>query len=179
MTNQWHFYVITNSAGFTNAAFVTFLAPDLSLPRIGADAFTLDNATRPEADIDLYVSTDPGLLALDPNVVSNCVNQIGNNGVIAYNASLGPLGTELVAYSNAAPDQVYYIGVKSEDQMAAQYDFLGAFSLLPFSSQDQNGFTIVQGIPLPADIPDGTPRVPGGVTVLGLNISDFQVRALS
>ena len=25
MTNQWHFYVITNVNGFTNAAFLTFM----------------------------------------------------------------------------------------------------------------------------------------------------------
>src|SRR5207248_5092521 len=37
VTNQWHFYVITNSpaAGFTNAAFLTFLPPTLSEPRMG------------------------------------------------------------------------------------------------------------------------------------------------
>ena len=38
MTNQWHFYVITNDTGFTNAAFLTFLPPTLSIPRMGVFA---------------------------------------------------------------------------------------------------------------------------------------------
>jgi len=36
-TNQWNFYVFTNTRrprrSFTNVAFVTFLPPDLGLPR--------------------------------------------------------------------------------------------------------------------------------------------------
>ncbi len=39
MTNQWHFYVVTNPASntsdFTNAAFVTFVPDTLSVPRMG------------------------------------------------------------------------------------------------------------------------------------------------
>ena len=35
MTNQWHFYVITNDTGYTNAAFLTFLPANLSVPRMG------------------------------------------------------------------------------------------------------------------------------------------------
>ncbi len=43
MTNQWHFYVVTNNAldannksfDVTNAAFITFNAFDLSVPRMG------------------------------------------------------------------------------------------------------------------------------------------------
>src|SRR5438045_2077988 len=83
LTNQWHFYVITNTVGsnaavstFTNAAFVTFLPPDLSIPPVGVNAtnFNLDDATRPEADIDLYVAGDQhianafALTNLDPVV---------------------------------------------------------------------------------------------------------------
>ena len=32
VTNQWRFYAVSNSFGFTNAAFVTFLPPTLSIP---------------------------------------------------------------------------------------------------------------------------------------------------
>ena len=46
MTNQWHFYVITNDTGFTNAAFLTFLPPTLAIPRMGVFAASVDNATR-------------------------------------------------------------------------------------------------------------------------------------
>src|SRR6185503_19997195 len=51
MTNQWHFFVVTNTTTFTNAAFVTFLPTDLSVPRIGVRETLLDNATRVSADI--------------------------------------------------------------------------------------------------------------------------------
>ena len=85
MTNQWHFYVVTNieiSANFTNAAFVTFEPDTLSIPRKGVFADSEANATRPEADIDLYVSTDPGLTNLASTVISNCIvgTQVGVNG---------------------------------------------------------------------------------------------------
>jgi len=70
MTNQWHFYVITNTANFTNAAFITFLPPTLSLPREGVFEDNLDNASRIEADIDLYVSQDFNLTNLAPAAVA-------------------------------------------------------------------------------------------------------------
>ena len=37
MTNQWHFYVVTNTgaADFTNAAFITFIPDTLAIPRMG------------------------------------------------------------------------------------------------------------------------------------------------
>ncbi len=55
MTNQWHFYVVTNNgaADFTNAAFVTFSPNTLSIPRMGVFAGSQVDATRPEADIDV------------------------------------------------------------------------------------------------------------------------------
>ncbi len=47
-------------------------------------------------------------------------------------------GTEQVVLSNAVQNQVYYIGVKAEDQMAAEFSFFGVFSLLPFGDEDGN-----------------------------------------
>ena len=35
MTNQWHFYAITNNTTYTNAAFLTFLPVNLAVPRMG------------------------------------------------------------------------------------------------------------------------------------------------
>ena len=35
MTNQWHFYVVTNTFGFTNAAFITFSVADAGDPAHG------------------------------------------------------------------------------------------------------------------------------------------------
>ncbi len=124
MTNQWHFYAMTNNTTYTNAAFLTFLPVNLAVPRMGVFEPSADLATRPEADIDLYVAppTVPnnyGLTNLDPAVVA------------AADKSLSRGGTETIVYSNATPG-VYYIGVKSEDQQAAEYAFLGVFSELPF-----------------------------------------------
>ena len=71
-TNQWHFYVVTNTMGtnatattFTNAAFATFLPSNLSIPPVGVNATDLGFATRPEADIDLYVARGPGAFGID------------------------------------------------------------------------------------------------------------------
>jgi len=164
ITNQWHFYVITNTAGYSNAAFVTFLPPDLSIPRIGVREDNLDNATRLEADIDLYVSLNPALLDLDPAVLASA------------NRSRSRGGTELVVYGNASLGQVYYIGVKSEDQMAAEYAFLGVFSQNPFDQRDQNGNLIVIGLPIPMAIPDGSPADPGAALILGLAVEPLPVR---
>ena len=165
VTNQWHFYVITNTeAGFTNAAFVTFLPPDLSLPRMGVRETDLDNATRAEADIDLYVlPNDPALLSLDPTAVSNA------------NKSVGRGGTEIITYSNSQQGAVYYIGVKAEDQMAAEYGFLGVFSSVPFSEMGSNGM-YVRGFPLPVTIPDGNNANPGAGLVFGLAVQELKVR---
>ena len=78
MTNQWHFYVVTNTGAsdYTNAAFITFFPDTLSVPRMGVFADSPDNATRPEADIDLYVSSNPALTNLDPDGHFQC-GQIG------------------------------------------------------------------------------------------------------
>ena len=74
MTNQWHFYVVTNTgaADFTNAAFITFNSDTLAIPRMGVFADSTADSTRPEADIDLYVAgpNDPNassLTNLDPD----------------------------------------------------------------------------------------------------------------
>jgi subtilisin family serine protease/subtilisin-like proprotein convertase family protein len=144
LTNQWRFYVLTNDQDYNNAAFLTFQPVNLSLPRLGVNQTNLDNATRPEADIDLYVSTDPGLTNLDPVALA------------AADKMLGRRGTGALVYGNVAPGALYYVGVKAEDQEAAEYAFMGVFSLLPFGEQDQNGSWILRGINLPAVIPDGT-----------------------
>ncbi|MGD0087605.1 MAG: S8 family serine peptidase [Verrucomicrobiota bacterium] len=183
MTNQWHFYVVTNPASntsdFTNAAFVTFVPDTLSVPRMGVFGGSVANATRPEADIDLYVASGPnasGLTNLDPSVISNCVvgTQVGQSlppGVagVFNGASLGRLGTEFVVDTNSTPGQVYYVGVKSEDQMASEYGFISLFSNIPFSQMNK-GNEIVNGIPLVLTVPGGNPAVPGFTNVFGLAI---------
>jgi subtilisin family serine protease/subtilisin-like proprotein convertase family protein len=164
VTNQWHFYVLTNEQNYTNAAFVTILPPTLSIPRMGVNETDVNNATRIEADIELYVSTDPDLTNLDASVIA------------AADKSIGRGGTETLIYSNAQPGGVYYVGVKSEDHEAAEYGFLGVFSLFPFGNQDSEGNWLIRGLNVPAIIPDGSPEHPGGAYVLAVSPAPIQLR---
>ncbi|MGA2853708.1 MAG: LamG-like jellyroll fold domain-containing protein, partial [Verrucomicrobiota bacterium] len=167
-TNQWHFYVVTNTLAYTNAAFIIFSPPTLSIPRMGVFAGSVTNATMPQANIDLYVSTDPNLLLFHSDVISNCINEI-DNGASVNNASLARGGAKFIVYSNSAPGEVYYIGVKSEDQMAAEYTFLAVFSQTPFSQMD-HGDEILTGVTIPAPIPGGNPSVPGFVDLVAVGV---------
>ena len=187
MTNQWHFYVVTNnaldaagsSADVTNAAVIVFNSDTLSIPRLGTLAGSTANATRPEADIDLYVSTDPSLTNLNPAVISNCLAGTVTATANSFGASLGRGGTEFVAFPNSQPGQVYYVGVKSEDHMAAEYTFLAVFTSVPFSSLDANGNQIVNGMLLPVNIPDGSNPKPGVTNVLALALYPMQMEKVT
>lgn len=150
MTNQWKFYVVTNNTGFTNAAFLISLQTDLAVPRLGVFADYLGNATRTNADLDLYVSTDSNLTNLSPTAIDAAFKALTRNDIS---------GDELIILSNAQP--VYYVGVKSEDAQAGQFDFFAIFSLLPLGAEDGNGF--VRAFPMTGyPIPDGSPTLPRG-----------------
>ena len=164
LTNQWRFYVLTNDQDYGNAAFLTFRPANLSLPRLGVNQTNLGNATRAEADIDLYVSTDPGLTNLDPVVLA------------AADKALGRGATGALVYSNVAAGALFYIGVKAEDQEAAEYAFMGVFSLPPFGEQDQNGNWLLRGINLPALIPDSAGAQPGATNVIAIAPAPILVR---
>ena len=160
LTNQWHFYVITNNTRYTNAAFLTFLPPNLAVPRMGVFESSADLATRPEADIDLYVAppslaNNYGLTNLDPVVIEGT------------DKSLSRGGTETVVYSNATGG-VYYLGIQSEDQQAAEYALLAVFSEQPFGGTDTNGNQHLIGFPTPMPIPDGSPAQPGVALVMAI-----------
>ncbi len=179
MTNQWHFYVVTNNAldpqgnssDVTNAAFITFDAFELSVPRMGVyEEANPTNATRPEADIDMYATIDPSITNLNPVAISNCLAGVNNSSV-----SLGQGGSEYVFFTNSHPGQVYYIGIKSEDQMASEYDFLPVFTATPFSQIQPNGDEQVNGLLLPAYVPDGSPTRPGITNVFALAIYPMQI----
>jgi subtilisin family serine protease/subtilisin-like proprotein convertase family protein len=164
VTNQWHFYVLSNDLNFTNAAFVTFFPPTLSIPREGVNDDDVNDATRVEADIELYVSTNPDLTNLDASVIT------------AADKSLGRGGTETIIYSNVQPGAVYYVGVKSEDHQAAEYGFFGVFSQLPFGSQDSEGNWLIRGLNVPTIIPDGSPEHPGGAYTIAVSPAPIQLR---
>lgn len=176
-TNQWHFYVVTNTGGaadFTNAAFLIFGVNTLSIPRMGVYEDRIANATTPEANLDLFVSTNAALLSLDPNVISNCLAGANNS-----RAALANAGTQFAFYTNSAPGEVYYIGVQSEDQMAAEYSFLPVFTDVPFSSLDQNGNQIVNGLLLPMQIPDSSNGHPGVTNVFALAVIPMEVEKVT
>jgi subtilisin-like proprotein convertase family protein len=164
-TNQWHFYVFTNTPGATgyggtvtngkNVAFVTFFPPNLSSPR------------NQDADIDLYVSLDPGLTNLVPSVVQNAFKSVQRGG------------TESIVFTNAPVNgEVYYIGVKSEDQKAADYSFVVVSSTNPFGTQNPNGNVVINGIPIVQPIPDGTSTKPGVGYMLALGIQPVEIRRI-
>ena len=182
MTNQWHFYVITNTgpaSDFTNAAFITFNVNTLSIPRMGVFADSTADATRPEADIDLYVSQDPSITNLNPVAIANCLAGFSTSGVGNGGASVTQGGTEFVYFTNSSPGQVYYVGVKSEDHMGAEYSFLPVFTDVPFGGLDKDGNQVVNGLLLPANIPDGDAQHPGLVTVFALAINPMSIEKVT
>ncbi len=146
VTNQWHFYVIENGSGFTNARFVISNPRNLSVPRMGLDVLIDTNATRVEADVDMYVSTNSGLLQLDPAALLGAEKSIDRGG------------SSVLVISNAQQG-FYYIGVKAEDQMAAEYTIQVLFSFLPFNQNYSNGPLLPWYDPFA--IPDGTAQRPG------------------
>jgi subtilisin family serine protease/subtilisin-like proprotein convertase family protein len=156
---QWNFYVFTNAlftnnpsglVNGSNVAFVTFLPPNVSRSR------NLD------ADIDLYVSTDAQLTNLVSAVVDGAFKSRGRSG------------TELVIFTNAAVglNSIFYIGVKSEDQQAAEYGIAAFSTEVPFESTDADGNLILRGVPPNVLIPDGSPSSPGFVPVFAFGISE-------
>ena len=177
MTNQWHFYVVTNNTTFTNAAFITFGAVTLAIPRMGVFADSDADATTPTPDLDMLVtrtSTDANaanLLSLDPNEISNCIVGVNGDG-----ASLVTGGTDFVAYTNAVANEVYYIGIKSESHMGIQYGFVPIFTQTPFGGLDQNGNAFVNGLNVPQNIPQGTPSAPGIARVFMINLNPVEMQ---
>lgn len=168
---QWHFYVFTNVwwAGATNqveppdgeepednrtrvggpyVAFATFLPPNLS-----------SEARLNNADIDLYVSTNSAITNLDALVIDEAVQQGW--------ASRKQGGSELFYITNSVENQVFYVGIKSEDQKASEYNFVGISSDQPFDEND-NGNRIVRFHPGAVWVPDGSPDEPGGIYLFAI-----------
>ncbi|HEX7862015.1 MAG TPA: S8 family serine peptidase [Verrucomicrobiae bacterium] len=156
---QWNFYIFTNinetnalvtTRAGSNVAFVTFNPPNLSKPR------------SIEADIDLYVSTDPQLTNLSANAIAT-----------AWKSTLAG-GTESVIFTNAAIGTVYYLGVKAEDQHGAEFSLIGVSSDEPFE-EERNGRIYLNGVPFEAAVLDGNPRKPTAGTMLAIGLSSRRV----
>jgi subtilisin-like proprotein convertase family protein len=153
-TNQWSFFVYTNvpTANFTNVLIVTFLPPNLSRARFR------------EADIDLYVRRESE--GATPIAAAKFTNELDATQISLAQKSTLRGGTEFALYTNAQPNEVFYIGVKSEDQQAANFGILAASSDIPFNRRDGSNNIIARALALPAPIPDGTPDNPGGTSNL-------------
>ena len=180
-TNQWNFYVFTNSnlgpitnvstnisgtitnsstnvitpltAG-TNVAFATFFPPNLGRTR------------NVDADIDVYVtrSSDPppgGHLT-----TNNIREDIFTSTKTLRSTNRG--GLEVITLNDASIGDVFYIGVKSEDQQAGQYSFLAISTDQQFTQTNADGSFDVPFFTLPSLIPDGNPGSPGGTNLMGI-----------
>ena len=161
-TNQWTFYVITNAGAGTNGIFATFLPPNAARPR------------NQSADLDLYVATDSNLTNLGAAAISNCFRGIAGHGV-----STNRGGSEFVKFTNNTAGATYYVGIKSEDQQAAEFGFFAAFTDNQLGQQNADGSVDVFPIFLPAagmDIPDGSPDAPGMTNVLAFNEFPITIR---
>jgi hypothetical protein len=161
--SQWHFFVFTNDVDFTktnatNVAFVTFLPPNLSQSRLEEPPGVAPRNENYGADIDLYVSTNAGLLDLDPNVIA------------AADKSTQRGGTEFVTYTNSFSNAVYYIGVKAEDQQASEFGFMGLATDKPFGGLNNRGQLEINFTPIPIVIPDGDPAVPSRPPAMAIGV---------
>lgn len=144
-TNQWRFYVLDNSNAMPNIGVLIFDVPDLSgTSKKDRPVPTVRNV---EADIDLYVSTEFALTNLDPGAVMRATK------------STNRLGTELITLNNGVAGK-YYIGIKSEDQRAAEFGLFAVATNVPFTSQDADGNPTVTFMPIPRELPDGLPDNP-------------------
>lgn len=153
--NQWTFFVYTNRNAGSNVIY-TFIPPNLSRARTN------------EADIDLYVTRSSVLGSLAPQL-TNLVTA----AITLADKSLTRGGTEYIIYTNAQAGEVFYIGVKSEDQQAGEFG-VGAFDSGNGGQLDENGNLV---LPLgPALIPDGMPDAPGGTNVLAFAMHPMTIQ---
>jgi len=160
---QWHFFVftnnvVTNGIGVaSNVAFTTFEPPDLATqisPRTNG------------ADLDLYVSTNPALTNLDPTAFAEMTTN---------DMSLGRSGNETVIYTNSVNGEVYYVGVKSEDQEAGDFGFYAVAQTNSFSTSNPNGSVTATGTGLPVPIPDSQTGPPAMVFAFLVNPKNPQM----
>ena len=154
-TNQWHFYVVPNDAGYPNAAFLTFSARRLAPDGLAGGWPAQAMLSTTEADIDLYVSLEPGLTNLDPAVLGRADKSVARGG------------TEFLVYTNASLGP-YYVGVKCESRQGAEFGFAAVVSPVPFSQVDTNGAETLRGFPAPALLPAAADSQPGAGRLLAL-----------
>ena len=167
---QWHFFVFTNlfnpeaaeATGLTNGQYVEFViasAANLSRPRgpgtAGAGTRLRERVLGP--DLDLYMSTDPGLTNLQADVLAS-----------AYRSTLQGSDERIEITNAPANGEIYYIAVKAEDQQAGEFELVVRSSDRPFQVLGANGYSVLM-TPVSGGrgIPDGSPDAPGVVRYFG------------
>ncbi|NBP23516.1 MAG: hypothetical protein EBU81_02945, partial [Proteobacteria bacterium] len=165
---QWHFFVFTNlfnaeaaaATGLTNGQYVEFVissAANLARPRGpgGPGSRLRDRVLGP--DLDLYMSTDPGLTNLQASALAS-----------AYRSTLQGFDERIEITNAPANGEVYYIGVKAEDQQAGEFELVVRSSDQPFHVLGANGYSLLM-TPIGGGraIPDGSPDAPGVVRYFG------------
>ena len=165
---QWHFFTFTNlfnaeaaaATGLTNGRYVEFViasAANLARPRGpgGTGVRLRDRVLGP--DLDLYMSTDPGLTNLQPSVLAS-----------AYRSTLQGSDERIEITNAPANGEVYYIGVKAEDQQAGEFELVVRSSDRPFQILGANGYSLLMTpVGGSREIPDGSPDAPGVVRYFG------------
>ena len=167
---QWHFFVFTNlfnpeaaaATGLTNGQYVEFViasAANLSRPR-GPGTAGVGNRLRERVlgpDLDLYMSTDPGLTNLQADVLAS-----------AYRSTLQGSDERIEITNAPASGEIYYIAVKAEDQQAGEFELVVRSSDRPFQVLGANGYSVLM-TPVSGGrgIPDGSPDAPGVVRYFG------------
>ncbi len=195
-TNQWNFYVFTNQnyssttatnfttnivAGVTNVstnvvqlpltnggpyvAFSTFLPPNLA------------KARNKEADLDLFVTRNSLAYPGGASDLTNLSPQVLSDPNTLRSTNRG--GYELITVSNSSIGEIFYVGVKSEDQQGGSYGFFGAASQTPFGTNTTNGGVMLTLFPAPMVIPDGSPEAPGGVVLYGICTTNIIMQSIS
>lgn len=155
--SQWNFFTFTHPGG-TDLKYVL-----VSLDR--GDNLSVHRLK--QADLDLYVSTDPTLLDLDPGAIGLAAasGPVSANGIAA--SSRIRSASESVLLTNSTPGITYYIAVKSEDQEAGEYDITASALSSIVDPKCLVSMTPNATPALPVSIPDGQNSGPGFVEFRG------------
>lgn len=154
--DSWRFFEVANTASFTNALFA-LINTRISVPGT--------NSPHPWAvpDLDLYVSLDPSILALDPVAIA------------AADKAITRGATEYIVYTNAGPGP-YYLGVKSEQAQSLEFSVSATFSESPTALVLESGDVLVRPLPLSTRIPKFSGTAGHPLTLLSANQAHTLVR---
>lgn len=115
---------------------------------------------------DIYVRDSNGNITFTTNddgtIITNTVTLYDPN----HTDQGGVIVGQVKPPDEANPD-VFYIGVKSEDQQAGEFNLIAISTQAPFE-EDRNGVRVIHMLPAPAAIPDGTPNLPQGARYFGV-----------